>query len=39
MIKLYLMKIHQGKMTIGEVPALWRDKVASELEKEQSKHE
>lgn len=39
MIKLYLMKIHQGKMTIEEVPALWRDKVAAELEKEQSDHE
>ena len=34
MVKLYVMKIHQGKMTIDDVPALWRDKVAAELAKE-----
>ncbi len=34
MVKLYVMKIHQGKMTIEDVPALWRDKVAAELAKE-----
>lgn len=34
MVKLYLMKIHQGKMTIDDVPEFWRDKVALELAKE-----
>ena len=36
MVKLYIMKIHRGEMTIDDVPALWRDKVAAELEKEGS---
>ncbi len=34
MVKLYVMKIHQGKMTLDDVPVLWRDKVAAELTKE-----
>ena len=31
MVKLYIMKIHRGEMTINDVPALWRDNVAAEL--------
>lgn len=34
MVKLYIMKIHRGEMTIDDVPALWRAEVAAELEKE-----
>ena len=33
-VKLYLIKIHRGEMTIDDVPALWRAEVAAELEKE-----
>ena len=34
MVKLYLKKIKAGEMTIDDVPALWRNKVKIELEKE-----
>ena len=34
MVKLYIMKIHRGEMTIDHVPAMWRDKVAAELARE-----
>lgn len=36
MVKLYVMKIHQGKITIDDVPALWRDKVKAALAEEGS---
>ena len=34
MVKLYIMKIHRGEMTINDVPVMWIRKVAFELEKE-----
>ena len=34
MVKLYVKKIKAGEMTIDDVPALWRNKVKIELEKE-----
>ena len=34
MVKLYIKKIKAGEMTIDDVPALWRNKVKIELEKE-----
>lgn len=34
MVKLYLKKIKNNEMTIEDVPALWRNKVEKELEKE-----
>lgn len=33
MIKLYVKKIKEGKMTIEEVPEKWRDAVREELKK------
>lgn len=32
MVKLYLRKINEGKMTIENVPPYWREKVKKELE-------
>ena len=34
MVKLYVKKIKAGEMAIDDVPALWRNKVKIELEKE-----
>lgn len=31
MVKLYLRKINEGKMTIENVPLLWREKVRKEI--------
>lgn len=31
MVKLYLRKINEGKITIDDVPLLWREKVRKEL--------
>lgn len=31
MVKLYLRKINEGKMTVDDVPLLWREKVRKEL--------
>ena len=31
MVKLYLRKINEGKITIDDVPLLWREKVKKEL--------
>lgn len=31
MVKLYLRKVKEGKMSIDEVPVLWREKVRKEL--------
>jgi hypothetical protein len=31
MVKLYLRKINEGKMTVDDVPLLWREKVKKEL--------
>ena len=39
MVRLYIMKIHRGEMTIDDVPALWRDKVAAELANEKGSDE
>ena len=32
MVKLYLRKINEGKITIDDVPLLWREKVRKEIE-------
>lgn len=32
MVKLYLRKINEGKITIDDVPLLWREKVRKEME-------
>lgn len=32
MVKLYLRKIEEGKITIDDVPLLWREKVRKEIE-------
>jgi len=32
MVKLYVRKIKAGEMTIEQVPMMWRDKVAAELD-------
>lgn len=32
MVKFYVARIKAGKMTIDQVPALWRDKVKAALE-------
>lgn len=32
MVKLYLRKINEGRMTIDDVPPLWREKVRKEME-------
>lgn len=32
MVKLYLRKINEGKITIDDVPVLWREKVRKEME-------
>lgn len=32
MVKLYLRKINEGKMTVDDVPLLWREKVRKEIE-------
>ena len=32
MVKLYLRKINEGKITIENVPLLWREKVRKEIE-------
>lgn len=34
MVNFYLMRIKQGKLTLEDVPALWRDKVAAKMEAE-----
>ena len=34
MVKFYVNRIKQGKMTLEEVPAKWRDDVRAELEKQ-----
>lgn len=34
MVKLYLKKIHDGTITIEDVPATWRSQVQVELDKE-----
>lgn len=31
MVKLYLRKINEGKITIDDVPLLWREKVRREM--------
>jgi len=31
MVKLYLRKINEGKITIDDVPLLWREKVKKEI--------
>lgn len=31
MVKLYLRKINEGKITIDDVPLLWREKVRKEI--------
>ncbi|MFQ9545758.1 MAG: CD1375 family protein [Clostridium sp.] len=31
MAKLYLRKINEGKITIDDVPLLWREKVRKEI--------
>ena len=31
MVKLYLRKINEGKITIDDVPVLWREKVRREI--------
>lgn len=36
MVKFYLMKIHDGTITIDGVPPKWRDEVAKELERQKS---
>ena len=33
MVKLYLRKVKEGKITIDDVPLLWREKVRMEMEK------
>lgn len=33
MVELYVKRIKEAKMTIDQVPALWRDKVQAELNK------
>lgn len=33
MVKFYVMQIKMGKMTIENVPHLWKEKVQKELEK------
>ena len=33
MVALYVMRIRQGKMTLEDVPSLWREQVRAELEK------
>lgn len=35
MVNLYANRIEAGKMTLDEVPSLWREKVRLELEKRQ----
>ena len=35
MVNLYANRIEAGKMTLEEVPTLWREKVRLELEKRQ----
>lgn len=32
MVKFFVMRIHEGKMTIENVPLYWKDKVKKELE-------
>lgn len=32
MVKLYLRKINEGKITIDDVPPYWREKVRKEME-------
>ena len=32
MVKIYIRKIIEGKMTIDDVPAMWREKVREALE-------
>lgn len=36
MVKFYLMKIHDGTITIDGVPPKWRDEVAKELKQQKS---
>lgn len=36
MVKFYLMKIHDGTITIDKVHPKWRDEVAKELERQES---
>lgn len=33
MVAIYVRRINEGKMTIEEVPALWKSKVQAELDK------
>ncbi|MFQ7001809.1 MAG: CD1375 family protein [Clostridium sp.] len=32
MVRFFVMRIHEGEMTIDEVPKLWQEKVKKELE-------
>ena len=34
MVNFYIMRINAGKITLEDVPALWRDKVAAKMEEE-----
>lgn len=34
MVKLYVLKIQRGEMTLAEVPAYWREKVEAAINKE-----
>lgn len=34
MVNFYVMRIKQGKLTLEDVPTLWRDKVAAKMEEE-----
>lgn len=34
MVALYVKRIREGRMTLGQVPARWRDAVAEALEGE-----
>ena len=34
MVNFYVMRIKQEKLTLEDVPALWRDKVAAKMEEE-----
>lgn len=36
MVKLYVDLINKGLWTLDKVPAIWHDKVAAELEKQNS---